>query len=127
MNRTNHPMHTLINNLCKVIAITAISIYSFHHVAEAGTLTDGKWSSSKCGSRPVAPALDLKNEDAYNKSVNAINTYRQQVAPYLECVVSDANADIQTINTQAKNEQLAIQEANNKISEDVKIATEKFK
>lgn len=124
----NHThLSSLINTLCKLIAIAAISAYSFNNIADAGTLADGKWSSATCGSRPVAPRLDLTNEDAYNQSVGAVNTYRGQVKPYLDCIVEEANADIQTINNQAREEQLAIQEANSKIAEDAKTAGEKFK
>ncbi|MFL9710367.1 hypothetical protein [Methylobacillus sp. Pita1] len=128
MNTKNHRhTHTLINNICKFIAITAISTYSFNNIADAGTLANGKWLSAKCGSRPVAPRLDLTNEDAYNKSVGAVNAYRAQVKPYLDCIVEEANADIQAINNQGREEQLAIQEANNNIAEDAKAASEKFK
>ncbi|MCB5189142.1 hypothetical protein LG198_00140 [Methylobacillus arboreus] len=123
----NHHIGSFMNILCKLVAISAISVYSFNHIAEAGTLADGKWASAKCGPRPIAPALDLNNEDAYNKSVSAVNAYREQVKPYLDCIVEEANADIQAINNQARNEQLAIQEANNQIVEDAKTASEKFK
>ncbi|MCB5188152.1 hypothetical protein LG200_09070 [Methylobacillus caricis] len=117
---------TLINNFCKLIAIVAIAAYSMSNLTEAGTLTEGNWSSIKCG-KPIAPTLNLTDEDAYNDSVLAVNAYRQKIKPYLDCIVDEANADIQAINNQVKKEQLAIQEANNKISEDAKSAGEKFK
>lgn len=95
--------------------------------AQAGTLANGTWSPSGCGAKPVAPPLDLKDPDAFNRSVASVNTYRQAITPYLNCLLQEGNADIQTITKSAAAAQQAAKDANEKIQADVKAADEKFK
>ncbi|RZL10940.1 MAG: hypothetical protein EOP40_04550 [Rubrivivax sp.] len=95
--------------------------------AHAGTVTDGQWTPSGCGAAPQAPQLDLSNADRYNRGVEAVNTYRQAIRPYLDCVVKEANGDIQVIGQSATAAQQAAKVANEKIQADVKTAQEKFK
>ena len=97
--------------------------------AYAGHIDNGTWTHA-CGPRPAAVSLDLKNADAFNKSVGAVNTYRQTQRAWLDCLQKEGNADIkatsdlisQTINGEA---QLA-REANEKIAADAKAADSKF-
>lgn len=93
----------------------------------AGTITNGQWVASGCGSKPEVPTLNLTSADEFNKSVGAINAYRQAIRPYLDCVVKEANADVQAISKSATAVQQAAKEANDKIQADVKAADEKFK
>jgi hypothetical protein len=95
--------------------------------AHAGAVTNGTWAPSGCGPKPVTPQLDLKDPDAFNRSVAGVNTYRQAITPYLNCLVQEGNADIQTITKSAAAAQQAAKEANDKIQADVKAADEKFK
>jgi hypothetical protein len=94
--------------------------------AEAGTLANNGWSSSSCGAAPVPVEPDLTNPAAYNSSVEKVNIYRQKVPAYLDCVIQEANGDIQNITKSAKAAQLAAKEAQDKILAKVKAADEKF-
>ncbi|RZK99154.1 MAG: hypothetical protein EOP36_20130 [Rubrivivax sp.] len=95
--------------------------------AEAGTVSAGAWTPTGCGAKPVTPQLDLKDPDAFNRSVARINTYRQAIGPYIDCLVKEANADIQAVTKSATAAQQAVKEANDKIQADVKAADAKFK
>lgn len=95
--------------------------------AHAGVITAGQWVPSACGPKPVAPVLDLSSPDAYNKSVDGVNGYRQAIRPYIDCLLKEANADIAAVTKSANAAQVAAKEANDKITADVKAADEKFK
>ena len=94
--------------------------------AGAGTIDKGAWSPGVCGTRPEAPQLDLRNPDAYNKSIEGVNAYRLSIRTYLECLTNEANGDIQTITKSASDAQRAAREANEAILADVKAADKKF-
>ncbi|WP_085314589.1 hypothetical protein [Derxia lacustris] len=95
--------------------------------ARAGTLANGSWTPASCGARPEAPALDLKDEKAYNRSVDAVNAYRQAARAYVDCLATEANADLQTITRSARDVQQATRDADARILADVKAAEAKFK
>lgn len=95
-------------------------------VAQAGSLANGHWSPSGCGVKPEVPKLDLRNPDAYNASVNGVNAYRLNIRAYLECLVKEANGDIQTVTLAATAAQKAAREADDAILADVKEADKKF-
>lgn len=95
--------------------------------AHAGTVTEGVWAPTTCGPKPEAPALDLKSADDYNRSVSGVNAYRQNIRTYVDCVIKEANGDIQAVTKAATATQKAAREANEKIAADVKAADEKFK
>ncbi|MDO9596532.1 MAG: hypothetical protein Q7J47_02305 [Azoarcus sp.] len=104
----------------------AAFIVSFSATAQAGALTEGQWTASRCGPKPAVAALDLSDPDAYNKSVGAVDTYRRSIRTYLDCLVQEGNADIQSISNAIKLEQQAAATANEKILTDVKAADAKF-
>lgn len=97
--------------------------------ALAGRIDNGTWTHA-CGPRPAAVSLDLKNADAFNKSVGTVNAYRQAQRAWLDCLQQEGNADIkatselisQTINGEAQ----AAREANDKIAADARAADSKF-
>ncbi|HIV70907.1 MAG TPA: hypothetical protein H9903_08265 [Candidatus Aquabacterium excrementipullorum] len=95
--------------------------------AQAGVIVSGVWSPATCGPKPEVPQLNLANADSYNASVANVNTYRQAIRPYVDCVVKEANADIQAITQAATTTQQGAKTANDKIQADVKAAEEKFK
>lgn len=94
--------------------------------AQAGTVASGSWSPAGCGAKPEAPSLDLRNPDAYNKSVEGVNAYRKDIRTYLNCLTQEANADIQAVTRAANAAQQAAREADDKILADVKAADAKF-
>jgi hypothetical protein len=69
--------------------------------AHAGNITSGAWTPSGCGTRPEAPALNLKNADAYNASVDQVNAYLKSSRAYIDCLTQEANADIQAVTRSA--------------------------
>jgi hypothetical protein len=95
--------------------------------AHAGTLSAGQWSPAGCGTPPQAPALNLKDADAFNLSIVAVNAYRGKVREFLDCLRTDANADIQSVAQSANAIQQAIKDVNDKIQADVDAADGKFK
>jgi len=48
----------------------------------AGTITNGVWLPSGCGTEPVVPVIDQNSVDAYNQSVKAINDWQQKANTY---------------------------------------------
>jgi hypothetical protein len=108
------------------LLLSTLSLAAFT-AAQAGALANGAWAPANCGTKPVAPQLDLKNPDAFNRSVVSVNAYRQSIRPYLDCLVQEGNADIQAISKSVTAAQQAAKETNDKIQADVKAADEKFK
>lgn len=92
----------------------------------AGSVTDGHWQPASCGAPPLAPALDLKDPDAYNRSLPGVNNYLQASRTYVECLTLEAQADIQAATRAAHAVQQAAREARDKILADVKAADTKF-
>jgi hypothetical protein len=109
------------------LVATLIALLALSHSAHAGTVSNGSWSPSTCGARPEAPALNLKNIDTFNASTDAVNNYRVEINTYLNCLIKEANTDIQAVSASAKAAQQAARDANDKIEADVKAANEKFK
>lgn len=97
--------------------------------AQAGRIDNGTWSHA-CGPRPAAVNLDLKNADAFNKSVGAVNGYRQVQRAWLDCLQKEGNADIQAtsqlISQYINGEAQAAREINDRIAADAKAADAKF-
>ena len=108
------------------LRILPIFLSALLPVCHAGTIANGSWSAAGCGARPEPYRLDLKNIDAYNKSVAGANTYRQNSRTYLDCVIREANGDIQSISKSAKDLQQATQDAEELLQADVKAADKKF-
>jgi hypothetical protein len=106
-----------------VLATLALATLS----AQAGTVTNGAWSPTGCGAKPEVAALNLKDEDAYNKSIDGVTAYRKAIQAYVTCQAQEANADIAAISKSANAVQTAAKEANEKIQADVKAAEQKFK
>jgi hypothetical protein len=73
--------------------------------ANAGTLANGKWTASGCGTIAAAPAVDAGGIDAYNRSLKQIREWQPQAQAYIDCIVKEANADNATIVKFANAEQ----------------------
>jgi hypothetical protein len=107
--------------------LAALTTLSISATAQAGVIVSGAWAPAGCGPKPEPPQLKLSTADAYNASVATVNSYRQSIRPYVDCVVKEANADIQAITQAATATQQGAKAANDKIQADVKAAEEKFK
>jgi hypothetical protein len=96
--------------------------------ANAGTLNNGSWSPSGCGTRPEAPVIDIESVDAeaFNRSIKLINAWQKQIQAYHDCVVREANADASAINQAAAGEQAKINAASEKLNTDANLARNKL-
>jgi len=114
--------------LTAVFPTLALAV-AFALPAHAGKVEGGAWTHN-CGPRPAAVNLDLRNPDAFNKSVGAVNTYRQTQRAWLDCLQNEGNADIkatsQLISQYINGEAQAAKDANDKIAADAKAADAKF-
>lgn len=88
-----------IRLLALILAVLTTSTF-------AGTLKNGNWSPSGCGSVTDAPLVDDSSIDAYNNSLAAINEWEQASAIYFNCLVNEANQDSKAISNGATREQL---------------------
>lgn len=95
-------------------------------VGTAGTITNGKWSPSGCGTEPVVPVIEQSSVDAYNKSVKAINEWQQKANSYNTCLINEANADNALIAKMANEEQSRLRAAIEKIKTDTGAAKAKL-
>ena len=92
----------------------------------AGTLNNGSWSPSGCGTRPEAPVIDSADAEAFNRSIKLINAWQKQIQTYHDCMVREANADASAINQAAAAEQAKISEASEKLNADANLARNKL-
>ena len=92
----------------------------------AGTITNGLWSASGCGTEPVAPAIEQDSIDAYNKSIKAINDWQVKAQTFNECVIKEANADNILIAKTANDQQNRLRSVLDKIKNDMDAAKAKL-
>lgn len=90
--------------------------------ASAGSISDGKWSPSNCGSNPETPVIDASNVDTFNKSIVAISDWQLKSRSWIECLINEANADNKLIADSANQEQQNYREKLEKISAEAKAA-----
>jgi hypothetical protein len=62
-------------------------------VGTAGTISNGVWSPSACGTEPEVPVVDQDSVETYNQSIQTINEWQQKANAYNACVINEANAD----------------------------------
>lgn len=105
----------------------ALALLAAAPAAFTGTLSGSSWAATGCGAKPMAPAVDLKNVDADNKSIERVNDFLPLLKTYVDCVTQEANGDLKSVSQSANAAQLEAREAREKIVADVKTAQEKFK
>jgi len=79
--------------MIKTILVTAIVMVVSVTSSTAGTITKSAWAPSNCGTEPVAPVIDTRDEVAYNASIKAINEWQVLTNTFNTCLVNEANAD----------------------------------
>ena len=94
--------------------------------ANAGSISNGFWTPSACGTAPVAPKVESSSLDAYNRSVDAVNHYRKNIRVFQDCLIQEANGDIKIITKSANDAQLATKIADDKILAEIKDADKKL-
>ena len=97
---------------------TAVIMVATASVGTAGTITNGTWSPSGCGTVPAAPVIEQGSVDAYNKSVKEINEWQKKANAYNSCVINEANADNALIAKTANEEQSRFRAVIDKIKVD---------
>lgn len=106
--------------------ITAVIMVATISVGTAGTITNGAWSPSDCGTEPVVPVIEQSSVDAYNQSVKAINEWQQKANAYNTCLINEANADNARIAKVANEEQSRLRTAIEKIKTETMAAKAKL-
>ena len=89
-------------------------------------MSNGEWSPTGCGEKPVSPVVDDRNVDAFNKSVKAINDWQQQAKTYYECLINDANKDNGLIVDKANRAQTEYKQTFEELSTSVDAAEKKL-
>ncbi len=92
----------------------------------AGTITNGVWTPSSCGTEPVVPVIEQGSVDAYNQSIKAINDWQQKANAYNGCLIKEANADNSLIANAANDEQARFKATIKKIQAETTAAKAKL-
>jgi len=108
------------------LTITILLLAQLVNTAKAGSLNNGEWTTSACGEKPVAPAVDDKDIDGFNNSVKAINDWQLQARTYYGCLIDEANKDNAAIAAKANQEQADYKTTFEKISAAVDAAKNKL-
>ena len=101
---------------------TAVIMVASVSAGTAGTITNGTWAPSACGTEPLVPVIEQSSVDAYNKSIKAINEWQQKANAYNTCLINEANADNAIIAKTANEEQSRLRAAIEKIKTDADAA-----
>lgn len=94
--------------------------------ANAGSLSNGTWSPSGCGTRPQPPAIDSTSVSTYNRSIAQVNDWQKQMQIYHDCVIREANSDIAAVNQAAAAEQARINQASGNLNADLNHGRDKL-
>ncbi len=97
------------------MSILILLAYTSSH---AGTLTNGTWTPSSCGERPVVPNMIGDSIDKFNKSLKAANSWQERANTYNVCMVEEANADNGVISKTANELQEKFQAEVDKINKE---------
>jgi hypothetical protein len=90
--------------MIRILAAAALATLTVG-AAQAGTLTNGAWTPTGCGTDPGnAPAMDSSNGGAYTKSTKAFQEWQDKAKAYVSCLAAEAKTD-----------QNAVVEATNKV------------
>lgn len=81
----------------KLSQIFVFILLSATSPVNAGTITNGQWQASNCGQKIPVPAISTKSVEDFNQSIKDINAWQAKAQTYYNCVVTEANADNNTI------------------------------
>jgi hypothetical protein len=94
--------------------------------ANAGSLSNGIWSASGCGTRPEPPAIDSGSASSYNRSIAQVNDWQKQIQVYHDCVIREANSDMAAISQAASAEQARINQVSGTVSTELNRGRDKL-
>lgn len=108
--------------------LAAVAVATFALGAQAGTLQNGVWTPSGCGSDPgAAPEMNGKTGETYNKSAKDYQTWADKAKAYQECLVGEAKTDQNSIVEGTNKAITAINEGSKKFQDAANEAMEKLK
>ncbi|MGZ8903833.1 MAG: hypothetical protein ACXW0H_09805 [Methylobacter sp.] len=105
---------------------TAVILIITASIGTAGTIANGTWSPSGCGTVPAIPIIEQGSVNAYNRSIKAINEWQQKANNYNTCLINEANADNALIAKTANEEQSRLRAAIEKLKAEADAAKAKL-
>lgn len=106
---------------CIFMVLSLLSTYSL-----AGSIANGTWQPTACGQLTAPPQIDNQDAKAFNKSMDVINQWQQQVQQYFECMVKEANADNAVIAESANRLQASHQKTIEALNQSIEAAEKKL-
>ncbi|MDB5396000.1 MAG: hypothetical protein JWM91_3506 [Rhodospirillales bacterium] len=112
--------------MIRILAVAAFATMSV--AAQAGTLTNGAWTPSGCGSDPgPAPEMEGASQASYSKSAKTFQAWQDKAKVYEQCLSNEAKTDQSAIVESANKSISAINDGSNKFVADANAAVEKLK
>ncbi|HLY57587.1 MAG TPA: hypothetical protein VKS60_18630 [Stellaceae bacterium] len=108
--------------ICAAVAASMLAVGQ----AGAGTVTNGTWAPTSCGEQPKPPPIDLSSADAFNKSLNANDTWETAWNKYYDCAQKEVAADNKATADAYKSMQDTRKAAVDKNEADVKTGMDKY-
>jgi hypothetical protein len=106
--------------------LSSLAFFAAIPGANAGTISNGIWTPSNCGEKPVIPVIKDSDVDVFNTSVENINAWQLKSKTYFECLVKEANADNNAIAQSANRDQSAYRDSVDKVREEIAAASKKL-
>lgn len=110
----------------RVILLAVPITLAVTFAANAGTLNNGSWSPSGCGTMPEAPNVNSNNVDSLNRSITAVNDWQKRLQTYDQCMIREANADTTAISNAANAQQVRYREASARINAELASGRDKL-
>ena len=105
---------------------TAVILVAAASVGTAGTISNGAWSPSACGTEPEVPVIEQDSVESYSQSIKTIDEWQQKAYAYNSCVINEANADNAVIVKTANEKQNKLRATVEKIKTDTDAAKAKL-
>jgi hypothetical protein len=113
--------------LTRILMAGAIATMSFG-AAQAGTITNGVWTPSGCGADPgPAPEMNGKSQSTYTASAKEFQAWQDKAKAYVTCLSAEAKTDQAAIIDTDNKAVTAINEGSQKFVADANDAMEKLK
>jgi hypothetical protein len=114
--------------LIRTLVATAFATVSLIGAASAGTITNGVWTPTTCGSDPgPAPVMNGKDQKTYSASAKEFQAWQDKAKAYVTCVSAEAKTDQSAIVDTANKTVTAVNEGSQKFVADANDAMERLK
>ena len=112
--------------LIRILAVAAFATFSV--AAQAGTITNGVWAPSSCGTDPgPAPVMDGSTQKSYTSSAKTFQAWQDKAKAYVECMQTEAKADQSAVVDTSNKAITAVNEGSQKFVADANAAMEVLK